>query len=514
MNEFVVAADQHDQRLDVVLVAHLGWPRAKIQKLIKAGAVTVNDKAPTVHQFLRTGEVVKIQTLTPNPSATPTGDAGVATQLSNALTIDVVAEYPDYIIVNKPAGLATHPANLHVADTMIQQLVARYPEIAAIGDHPARPGLVHRLDKDVSGLLVVARTAAMFAQLKQQFHDRTVLKRYIALVEGHLTPRQGQIDFPISRGVNGIMVARPTNQTGKPALTEYLVTDYISHYSLLAIRLHTGRTHQIRVHCKAMGHPVVGDTLYTVKKQKADRYPLHRLFLHAAMLGFTDQSGQWQEYAASLPVELTKYLQIINPNSHSRGGKMSPRRSVAVSGSPGSGKSTVTKRLAQELGYERISMGDIRRRLAEEKDMDLTAFNAWSETHPAGDVEVDALWKDIADRGQDGIIGEGRMAPHFLTGAIRFFLYLPPYEAARRMWASWDQAKSDRNEDASIKSSADLERSLIDRVASDRRRYIHYYGLDPFDPIHYDLWLDVSGLDQKAEFTAVWEFVQSQLTSH
>ena len=190
---------------------------------------------------------------------------------------------------------------------------------------------------------------------------------------------------------------------------------------------------------------------------------------------------------------------------------MGQRRNVAVSGSPGSGKSTVTKRLADQLGYERISMGDIRRRLAEEKGMDLAVFNTWSETHPEGDVEVDALWKDIADRGQDGIVGEGRMAPHFLTGAIRIFLSLPAAEAAKRMWANWDQAKSDRNEDASIQSLEDLERSLTERVASDRRRYIHYYGLDPFDPIHYDLWLDVSGMDQETEFAAVWEFVKSQL---
>ncbi len=179
------------------------------------------------------------------------------------------------------------------------------------------------------------------------------------------------------------------------------------------------------------------------------------------------------------------------------------RRTISLSGSPGSGKSTVAKKLATHLGYERISMGDIRRQMAAEKGMDLATFNSWSETHPEGDVEVDKLWQRLEAEGKEGVIAEGRMAFFFLPSSIKIFLELNTTEAAQRIWSHWDAVQAARNEHQGVDSQQALQASLDSRIASDSKRYQHYYNVDIFDKNHYDIWIDVAGMDADREFTAV-----------
>lgn len=310
MTRLIVPPESAGTRLDVFLTQQLGISRAAVQKLIHAGAVSIINSPPevSVHHFLTADDVVVI---TATEQTTPTGPVPQPTMLVPVLPLVVVAETPDYLVVNKPAGIPVHPDAVHPAGTLIQQVVAVYPDVALAGGDVYRPGIVHRLDKDVSGLLVIARTEAMFNSLKEQFAGRAVEKEYLALVHGQLTPLDGQISFPLARSKSGRMAARPKNQAGRAALTEYRVLEYFANHSLLSLTLHTGRTHQLRAHCLALGHPIVGDTLYHIRKQKTDRRPLARVFLHATRLGFFNTAGQWQEYQAALPTELETYLEAL-----------------------------------------------------------------------------------------------------------------------------------------------------------------------------------------------------------
>ena len=238
--------------------------------------------------------------------------------------VEVVAETGDYIIINKPAGLLVHPTEAHEKETLVSWLVARYPEIKNVGDNPTqRPGIVHRLDREASGLLVVARTQEMFSILKEQFQNRTIEKIYTVLVYDKFDQPHGIIDFEIDRGKDGRMVSRPKIdklklknvpkiQEGKESLTEYWVEKEFVRFSLLKVKIHTGRMHQIRVHMFACGHPVVGDTLYENKKfiKKKD-HSWNRLFLHATSLCFSDLHGVKKCFNTELPQDLQNYVSTL-----------------------------------------------------------------------------------------------------------------------------------------------------------------------------------------------------------
>ena len=181
-----------------------------------------------------------------------------------------------------------------------------------------RPGIVHRLDKSASGLLVVARTQKMFEYLKKQFKDRTITKEYLVLVYGKIKIDHDIIDFPIARKKDGKMSALPkttkgvSNDKGKEAKTEFWVEKRFINHTLLKVKLHTGRMHQIRAHFLAYNHPVVGDTLYYQKQYKKWTGKLDRLFLHCYKLGFTDLNNKYQEFTIATPKELTEYLKKIS----------------------------------------------------------------------------------------------------------------------------------------------------------------------------------------------------------
>ena len=221
------------------------------------------------------------------------------------MPLSIVYEDSDLVVLDKPAGLPVHPSPGHPSHTLLNAVLARFPELATLGDS-MRPGIVHRLDKDTSGLMLIARNQAAYTDLVQQIKGRSVVRRYLALVQGHLSPERGTIEASIGRD--------PRNRkrmavvlTGKDAITHYRVVAYLDDYTLIEAKPETGRTHQIRVHLQAIGHPVFGDALY------GKRSPiLGRQFLHACYLGFgLPSSGEFVEFQSELPLELEETLSSL-----------------------------------------------------------------------------------------------------------------------------------------------------------------------------------------------------------
>ncbi len=318
---YTVDTEHHGQRLDVFLADVAGKTRSHIQKCLMHGTITVNDVPPKKSgQVVHEGEVITLGEIVQQYSGashTPVVDTAIYSRIT------VVSETPDYITLFKPAGLLIHPTEAGEQVTLADWIVRTYPEIASVGEDPLRPGIVHRLDKDASGILVVARTQAMFVHLKKQFKKRTIQKEYVILVHGVIANDTDTIDFDIDRGNDGRMVSRPklkaitlktvdAIQDGKSALTEFTVRARYARFTLLDVRIHTGRTHQIRVHMYAYNHPVVGDTVYKQKKnEKKHDMALDRLFLHARKLCFQDLTDTEQCFEVELPEELQTYLATL-----------------------------------------------------------------------------------------------------------------------------------------------------------------------------------------------------------
>lgn len=298
--------DAKPERLDKFLLRSLPWPsRSRLQKQIKDGLITVNGQKAPPHHFLKKNEIIAIM---PRPVKQERGaDESAAVQ-----PLIVVGQTKDYLIIEKQAGLISHPSAHAKTGTLAQKIASQFPETKAVGEDARRPGLVHRLDREVSGLMVIARTNAMFEHLKEQFKNRTIQKEYTGLVHGKTEKEHGLISKPIGRAKSrgGRMAAHTQKyQDDKPALTEYYLLRTIKNYSLLRIIIHTGRTHQIRVHLYSLGHPVAGDELYQIKRFKTVK--LGRLFLHASRLGFRDLAGKYVEYTSPLPEELERFISQI-----------------------------------------------------------------------------------------------------------------------------------------------------------------------------------------------------------
>jgi 23S rRNA pseudouridine1911/1915/1917 synthase len=289
-------ADEPGIRLDKYVCHQLAeLSRTRIQKLIADGYITVNDQVVKAGLKLNIGDRLKV-IIPPTPPSQ---------LVPEAMPLNIIYEDDDLLAIDKPAGLTVHPAPGHPAHTLVNAILARFPHLADISDS-LRPGIVHRLDRDTSGVMVVAKNSLTQADLAEQFKARSVVKAYLVLVKGRLTPENGIIEAPIGRDPrNRKRMAVVTG--GREARTEYRVIRYIDDYTLLEVMPETGRTHQIRVHLSAIGFPVVGDKVYGVKSAY-----LSRQFIHASRLGFKlPSTGEYMEFKSELPPDLAQALEDI-----------------------------------------------------------------------------------------------------------------------------------------------------------------------------------------------------------
>jgi 23S rRNA pseudouridine1911/1915/1917 synthase len=280
-----VAPPQAGARLDQFLATSLGWSRARLQKLLKAGLVTVNEGARAASYRVRAGETVTVRVPEPEPShLTP-----------EPLALDIIFEDRDILVLNKPPGLVVHPGAGHRQGTLLNALLHHCPELREIGE-VSRPGLVHRLDKDTSGLLVVAKTTLAHQALVSQFAARETRKQYLALVWGLLSEPEGRIDQEIGRHPTQRHKMSAHPRRGKAAVTRWRVLqEFPGPMTLLELAIETGRTHQIRVHMSSLGHPVLGDATYGGGVSRLAGHPkltglkplVHRQLLHAWRLAVT-----------------------------------------------------------------------------------------------------------------------------------------------------------------------------------------------------------------------------------
>jgi len=303
---FQVSESNVDARLDSFLAAHIdGWSRARLQRLIEDEDVLINGKPAKASYKLRAGDEIEVELTAP----------ATATFTPEDIPLEIIFEDDALIVVNKPAGLVVHPAAGVHSGTLANALAYHFQTLSTrAGD--VRPGIVHRLDKDTSGLMVVAKNEATHENLADQFRAREVFKSYVALVHGVVKQQSGRIEQPIARDPR-TRIRMAVVRAGRGALSLYKVRRSFKSFTLLDVELKTGRTHQIRVHLAWLKHPVVGDEVYgggrdkTVQdvRLRAAIRKLHRQFLHAERLGFRHPaSGESLQFVAPLPEELIRLL--------------------------------------------------------------------------------------------------------------------------------------------------------------------------------------------------------------
>jgi 23S rRNA pseudouridine1911/1915/1917 synthase len=303
------SAEDAGQRLDAFLASHVeGWSRSRLQRLIDDGDVLVNGRVAKSSYKLRANDEIEADLATLPPSRF----------LPEDIPIEVVFEDDDVIVVNKRAGMVVHPAAGVASGTLANALAFHFQKLSSAGGEK-RPGIVHRLDKDTSGLMVVAKTEAAHENLADQFRAREVFKSYLALVHGQMKSDTGQINQPIARDPRH-RTRMAVVRSGRSALTLFRVRQNFERFTLLDVELKTGRTHQIRVHLAWLKHPVVGDETYGGGRDKTIIDPkvrgqvakLGRQFLHAEKLGFRHpRTGERLDFDAELPVELRELLNEI-----------------------------------------------------------------------------------------------------------------------------------------------------------------------------------------------------------
>ncbi len=279
-------------------------PRSFWQKALAQNLVKINNQPATKKSLLREGDRVelareKIKSLyqSRQPSLAP-----------EDVPFFLIKEEDDYLIIEKPAGLITHPCPSAPQHTLLNGLLKKYPYLKKVGEDPQRPALVHRLDKDVSGLMLIPKNQKAFFYFKKLFQEHKIKKIYTGLVFGQ-TPMEGKLDYPLIRDKKSGLFKTSSLKKGKEALTLFWAKKIYSHFSLLKIQILTGRTHQIRAHFKIFGHPLVGDSQYFLKQNKKYNLKgLNRIFLHATELSFLDPAGKKQKFISPLPSELKNFL--------------------------------------------------------------------------------------------------------------------------------------------------------------------------------------------------------------
>ena len=292
-------------RLDAYLASQFeGWSRTRLQRLIENEDVLVNGKVAKPSYKLREQDEIEVELVTPETGAFAPEN----------IPLEIVYEDETLVVVNKPAGLVVHPAAGTPSGTLANALAYHFQQLPGSN---ARPGIVHRLDRDTSGLLVVAKTEAALENLSDQFRDRTVFKSYVALVHGRMATTSGKIDQPLARDRSN-RTRMAVVRGGRQALTLYRVRRGFDRFTVLDVELKTGRTHQIRVHLAWLKHPVVGDETYGGGRDNTIQDPqlrarvrsLKRHFLHAEKLGFTHPVKQeFMKFETPLPAELSDLLE-------------------------------------------------------------------------------------------------------------------------------------------------------------------------------------------------------------
>ena len=286
------------ERLDKVLTVELGLSRTTIQSWLKAGLISVNGEIVKSNYKAQSGDEVTILQK----------EEEVITIQPENIPLNIVFEDDSLIVVNKPSGMVVHPSKGHYSGTLVNALLYHSNSLSdSTSEEIYRPGLVHRIDKDTSGLLVIAKNNDVHKRLAEQIAENKMNREYIAIVDGHFAHETGVIDAPLSRHQTN-RLKRVVEKGGKNAITHFEVLDSFSDYSLVSCRLETGRTHQIRAHMEFIKHPIINDPLYHPKGKNATEFGQ---FLHARTLSFTHPvTGETLNFQVESPKEFTEFIQL------------------------------------------------------------------------------------------------------------------------------------------------------------------------------------------------------------
>lgn len=300
VKKMIIEVESGGKRLDVYLCEELSeLTRSRIQKLIAEGSIAVNGAAAKANLKLKPGD--RIEVVVPQPKEveiTP-----------EEIPLDIVYEDDHMLVVNKPQGMVVHPAAGNFSGTLVNALMAYCGDSLSGINGEIRPGILHRIDKDTSGLLLVAKDDAAHLGLSQQIKEHSLTREYLALVHGRIKEDSGTIDAPIGRDEKNRKKMTITEKNSRNAVTHFFVEERFDKYTFVRCRLETGRTHQIRVHMSKGGHPIVGDPVYGRKKEE---FKLHGQLLHAWKVGYIHPvSGEYMEFSRDLPDYFKQVIDIL-----------------------------------------------------------------------------------------------------------------------------------------------------------------------------------------------------------
>ncbi len=298
-NEIIIISDTENERIDVYVSSQQGdISRNSVQKLIADGSIRVNDKKVKANYKVKLSDCIRI--VLPEPEALDIA--------AEDIPIEIVYEDDDLAVINKPQGMVVHPAPGHYSGTLVNGLMYHLKNLSSINGI-LRPGIVHRLDMNTSGLMLVAKNDKSHNFLAKCLKEHSINRIYFALVEGNIKDDSGVIDAPLGRSEKDRKKRTVTYKNSKNAVTNYWVEKRYGKYTLIKLKLETGRTHQIRVHMKHIGHPVVGDDVYG---SKTNRFLLNGQLLHSKSIGFVHPStGEYMEFEGELPDYFQKVLKIV-----------------------------------------------------------------------------------------------------------------------------------------------------------------------------------------------------------
>jgi 23S rRNA pseudouridine1911/1915/1917 synthase len=308
MEKIIISEKDAGSRIDKFLAKEFFlYSRVEINKRIKKGEVLVNNKSVKPSYTLEEGNTVMLENFSRE-------EQDKSLFVNKSIALDVIFENEDMVVINKAAGIQVHPSFNEKTDTLVNALLAHYPEIINVHDGSVgaelRPGIVHRLDKDTSGLIVIARNLNAFNALKENFKNRNVEKQYLAISRGIFKEKEGIIEKAIAKSSSyrkQVIARHNTKTTIKPAETHFKVMQEYGDFSLVEVKPKTGRTHQIRIHLAFIGHPVVGDLIYGADIQKDELDKVKRQLLHANELKFM-LFGKQYEFEAPMPEDFEVFL--------------------------------------------------------------------------------------------------------------------------------------------------------------------------------------------------------------